>query len=46
MLLVFSIFINNAQSISQDVMMNSRQCVDSAFKDFTRDVGSTMEKDV
>ncbi|MBT4587495.1 MAG: hypothetical protein HOC59_06250, partial [Gammaproteobacteria bacterium] len=39
-----SIFINNAQSISQDVMMNSRQCVDSAFKDFTRDVGSTMEK--
>ena len=39
-----SIFLNNAQSISQDVMMNSRQCVDSAFKDFTRDVGSTMEK--
>ena len=25
-------------------MMNSRQCVDSAFKDFSRDVGSTMEK--
>ena len=39
-----SIFINNAQSISHDVMMNSRQCVDSAFKDFSRDVGSTMEK--
>ena len=39
-----SIFINNAQSISHDVMMNSRQCVDSAFKDFSREVGSTMEK--
>ena len=39
-----SIFVNNAQSISHDVMMNSRQCVDSAFKDFSRDVGSTMEK--
>ena len=39
-----SIFINNAQAISHDVMMNSRQCVDSAFKDFSRDVGSTMEK--
>ncbi|MFT7465781.1 MAG: hypothetical protein ACI9GY_000137, partial [Brevundimonas sp.] len=31
-----SIFVNNAQSISHDVMMNSRQCVDSAFKDFSR----------
>ena len=30
-----SIFLNNAQSISQDVMMNSRQCVDSAFKDLS-----------
>jgi len=40
----FSNFINTAQSISNDVMMNSRQCVDSAFKDFTRVVGSTMEK--
>ncbi len=40
----FSNFINTAQSISNDVMMNSRQCVDSAFKDFTRAVGSTMEK--
>ena len=39
-----SVFVNNAQSISHDVMMNSRQCVDSAFKDFSRDVGSTMEK--
>ena len=39
-----SIFVNNAQAISHDVMMNSRQCVDSAFKDFSRDVGSTMEK--
>ena len=39
-----SIFVNNAQSISHDVMMNSRQCVDSAFKDFSREVGSTMEK--
>ena len=40
----FSNFINTAHSISNDVMMNSRQCVDSAFKDFTRAVGSTMEK--
>ena len=40
----FSNFVNTAHSISNDVMMNSRQCVDSAFKDFTRAVGSTMEK--
>ena len=40
----FSNFINTAHSISNDVMMNSRQCVDSAFKDFTRAVGSTTEK--
>ena len=34
----FSLFVNNAISIPRDVMMNSRICVDSAFRDFTKRV--------
>jgi len=40
----FSLFINNAISIPRDVMMNSRMCVDTAFKDFTREFGDVIEK--
>ena len=40
----FSLFINNAVSIPRDVMMNSRICVDSAFRDFTREFGDIIEK--
>ena len=39
----FSLFINNAISIPRDVMMNSRICVDSAFRDFTREFGDIIE---
>ena len=39
----FSLFINNAISIPRDVMMNSRLCVDSAFRDFTREFGDIIE---
>ncbi len=39
----FSLFVNNAISIPRDVMMNSRLCVDSAFRDFTRDFGNIIE---
>ena len=39
----FSLFINNAISIPNDVMMNSRICVDSAFRDFTREFGNIIE---
>jgi len=40
----FSLFVNNAISIPNDVMMNSRICVDSAFRDFTREFGNIIEK--
>jgi len=40
----FSLFVNNAISVPRDVMMNSRLCVDSAFRDFTREFGDTIEK--
>ena len=40
----FSLFVNNAISIPRDVMMNSRICVDSAFRDFTREFGDIIEK--
>jgi len=39
----FSLFVNNAISIPRDVMMNSRICVDSAFRDFTREFGNVIE---
>jgi len=39
----FSLFVNNAISIPRDVMMNSRLCVDSAFRDFTREFGNIIE---
>ena len=39
----FSLFVNNAISIPRDVMMNSRICVDSAFRDFTREFGNIIE---
>ena len=38
-----SLFFTNTVSISRDVMMNSRGCVDSAFKDFTREFGNNIE---
>ena len=37
------LFLSNAVSIPNDIMMNSRGCVDSAFKDFTRGYGDTIE---
>jgi len=37
------LFLNTAQSISRDVMMNSRLCVDNAFRDFTREFGGFIE---
>ena len=40
----FSLFVNYAISIPRDVMMNSRMCVDSAFRDFTREFGDIIEK--
>ncbi len=39
----FSLFVNNAISIPREVMMNSRICVDSAFRDFTREFGDAIE---
>jgi len=39
----FTIFVNNVISIPGDVMMSSRNCVDSAFKDFTREFGNNIE---
>ena len=38
-----AMFTTNVLSISRDVMMNSRKCVDTAFKDFTREYGDTIE---
>jgi len=37
------LFFNNTITISRDVMMSSRGCVDSAFKDFTREFGGIIE---
>jgi len=37
------LFLNNAISIPNDMMMNSRGCVDSAFRDFTREFGVFIE---
>ena len=39
----FSLFVNNVISIPGDVMMSSRNCVDAAFKDFTRQFGNNIE---
>ena len=39
----FSVFMNNVISIPGDVMMSSRNCVDAAFKDFTREFGNNIE---
>ena len=39
----FTLFMNNVISIPGDVMMSSRNCVDAAFKDFTREFGSNIE---
>ena len=39
----FSIFVNNVIAIPGDVMMSSRNCVDAAFKDFTREFGNNIE---
>ena len=39
----FSLFVNNVISIPGDVMMSSRNCVDAAFKDFTRAFGNNIE---
>ena len=39
----FSLFVNNVISIPGDVMMSSRNCVDAAFKDFTREFGNNIE---
>ncbi len=39
----FSLFFNNVISIPGDVMMSSRNCVDAAFKDFTRQFGNNIE---
>ncbi|MBT7150667.1 MAG: hypothetical protein HN892_07150, partial [Thiotrichales bacterium] len=36
----FNVFVNNVISIPGDVMMSSRNCVDAAFKDFTREFGN------
>ena len=37
------LFLNNAISIPNDIMMNSRGCVDGAFRDFTREFGGFIE---
>jgi len=37
------LFLSKAVSIPNDIMMNSRGCVDTAFKDFTRAYGDTIE---
>ena len=39
----FTLFMNNVISIPGDVMMSSRNCVDAAFKDFTREFGNNIE---
>ena len=39
----FNVFVNNVISIPGDVMMSSRNCVDAAFKDFTREFGNNIE---
>jgi len=39
----FSVFMNNVISIPGDVMMSSRNCIDAAFKDFTREFGNNIE---
>jgi len=39
----FTLFVNNVISIPGDVMMSSRNCVDAAFKDFTRAFGNNIE---
>jgi len=39
----FILFVNNVISIPGDVMMSSRNCVDAAFKDFTRAFGNNIE---
>jgi len=39
----FTLFVNNVISIPGDVMMSSRNCVDAAFKDFTRQFGNNIE---
>ena len=39
----FNVFMNNVISIPGDVMMSSRNCVDAAFKDFTREFGNNIE---
>jgi len=39
----FTLFVNNVISIPGDVMMSSRNCVDAAFKDFTRQFGKNIE---
>tara|TARA_B100000497_G_scaffold50814_1_gene58565 strand:- start:586 stop:2754 length:2169 start_codon:yes stop_codon:yes gene_type:complete len=38
-----NVFMNNVISIPGDVMMSSRNCVDAAFKDFTREFGNNIE---
>ncbi|MGE4571044.1 MAG: proline/glycine betaine ABC transporter permease, partial [Gammaproteobacteria bacterium] len=37
------LLFNHAVSFSSDIMMNSRGCVDSAFRDFTREFGGFIE---
>ena len=39
----FNVFMNNVISIPGDVMMSSRNCIDAAFKDFTREFGNNIE---
>jgi len=39
----FALFVNNVVSVPGDVMMSSRNCVDAAFKDFTREFGGNIE---
>ena len=39
----FNVFMNNVISVPGDVMMSSRNCVDAAFKDFTREFGNNIE---
>jgi|TARA_B110000211_G_C14081259_1_gene554620 ABC-type proline/glycine betaine transport system permease subunit len=39
----FTLFVNNVIAIPGDIMMSSRNCVDSAFKDFTRSFGNSIE---
>jgi glycine betaine/proline transport system permease protein len=37
------LLFNQSVSFSSDIMMNSRGCVDSAFRDFTREFGGFIE---